>query len=388
MDRYYFGKVSFDIESYPDILVAINWIRSKNTPIVVGHSVEDNGKATLPIAFMENGNEVISKGCSLNEIQKIFKGCEFEASKLAPCVENANDLRAAESIEACLDNIQSYCLSDIKPVLANDGKTDNPFDGFVGLDAQIDLLKSIAITVKAYGRKSLESAHMLFTGNPGTGKSTLAEAFGNFARSKGIVDGPVRQVSAEDLLGKYAGTTPSIVRNEFERTRGGILFIDEAYRLAPRNDYDNPYGFEAINAITELMERKREDVLVICAGYTDEMGVFLQANPGLRDRFGFHVEFPDYQPDELARIFIAMAEDRGFAVDNSAYPQLLKACEEMGSGNSFANARSVRKLLDHTVIEMAMRFEKRKNISGEAILAACDRSNLGRACGNPIGFTA
>lgn len=387
VERYYFGKVSFGVESYPDVLAAINWIRSKDTPIVVGHSIEADGKATLPIAFMENVNGMVPKGCSLGEIQKIFKGCEFEASKLAPCVENANDLRAAESIEACLDNIQPLRLSDIKPTLTIGRKALNSFDGFIGLDEQIGLLKSIAATVKAYGRESLESLHMLFTGNPGTGKSSLAEAFGSFAKSSGIVSGPVRQVSAENLLGKYAGTTPSIVRGEFERARGGILFIDEAYRLAPRSDHDNPYGYEAINAITELMERGREEVIVVCAGYTDEMDMFLQANPGLGDRFGFRVEFSDYQPEELARIFTAMAEGRGFSLDDSAEPRLLEACNEMANGKAFANARSARKLLDHTIIEMATRFDGRKDICGKAIRAAYERSGLGRPCGSLIGFT-
>ena len=388
MENYYFGKVSFCKNDYPAVVTAINLIRSKETAITVGRCVERGSKAVLPFAFMEKCDGLVPKGYNLHEIERLFKGCEFEASKLAPCVENANDLIAAESIESCMDNAMPLRVDDIMPLKKQiDGDRDF-FAGFVGLDDQVELLKSIAKAISVYGRDSLESAHLLFAGNPGTGKSTMAKAFGAFAKDAGIVTGSVRQVSAENLVGKYAGTTPSIVRQEFRKARGGVLFIDEAYRLAPRNDHDNPYGYEAINAITELMERERGDVLVICAGYSDEMDRFLKVNSGLGDRFGFHVEFPDYGPDALVDIFAGMAKGRGFTLEEEARPYLINVCGEMKRNKSFANARSVRKLLDHTVIVMATHFGTGKAIDSDAIREAYEASGLGWNAKPAIGFTA
>ena len=388
MENYYFGKVSFHIDDYPSVVTAINLIRSKETAITVGRCVERGDKAILPFAFMEKCDGLVPKGCNLHEIERLFKGCEFEASKLAPCVENTNDLIAAESIESCMDNAMPLRVADIMPLKKQIEESRDFFAGFVGLDDQVGLLKSIAKAISVYGRDSLESAHLLFTGNPGTGKSTMAEAFGAFAKDSGIITGPVRQVSAEHLVGKYAGTTPAIVRQEFRKARGGVLFIDEAYRLAPRNDHDNPYGYEAINAITELMERERGDVLVICAGYSDEMDRFLKVNPGLGDRFGFRVEFPDYPQDTLADIFAGMAKSRGFTLVKEARPYLIDVCGEVKRSKTFANARSVRKLLDHTVIAMAARFEARKAIGADAIREAYEASGLGWSEKPAIGFTA
>ena len=386
MENYYFGKVSFRKDDYPNVVTAINLIRSKETAITVGRCIERGDKAILPFAFMEKCDGSIPRGYNLHEIERLFKGCEFEASKLAPCVENANDLIAAESIDDCMDNVMPLRVADIVPLKKQIGGSRDYFARFVGLDEQIDLLKLIAKAIDVYGRESLESAHLLFTGSPGTGKSSMAEAFGAFAKDSGIVTGPVRQVSAENLVGKYAGTTPSIVRQEFRKARGGMLFIDEAYRLAPRNDYDNPYGFEAINAITELMERSRGDVLVICAGYSDEMDRFLKVNPGLGDRFGFRIEFPDYDSETLAAIFESMASARGFELDEAAKPHLLNICDSMRGCETFANARSVRKLLDHVVIILASRHDSRVAIGKGTLDAALEKSGMGWSRPAPVGF--
>jgi len=153
--------------------------------------------------------------------------------------------------------------------------------------------------------------HMVFTGNPGTAKTTAARLFARIMKDNGLLSiGNLYEVGRADLVGKYVGWTAQIVKQKFKTARGSVLFIDEAYSFV--DDRDGMYGNEAINTIVQEMENYREDMVVIFAGYPDKMEQFLQKNPGLRSRIAFHVPFNDYGAEELFQITRLLAETRKF----------------------------------------------------------------------------
>ena len=153
------------------------------------------------------------------------------------------------------------------------------------------------------------SMHMVFTGNPGTAKTTVARLFTDIMKDNGILStGKLVEVGRQDLVGKYVGWTAPTVKARFEDAKGGVLFIDEAYSLV--DDRDGLYGDEAINTIVQEMENRRDEVIVIFAGYPDKMEAFLDKNPGLRSRIAFHVSFEDYDVEELCKIAEVIADKK------------------------------------------------------------------------------
>ena len=149
--------------------------------------------------------------------------------------------------------------------------------------------------------------HMVFTGNPGTAKTTVARLFAQIMKENGLLPvGDLIEVGRADLVGKYVGWTAPTVKAKFAAAKGSVLFIDEAYSLV--DDKDGLFGDEAINTIVQEMENQRDDTVVIFAGYPDKMEQFLKKNPGLRSRIAFHIPFEDYKPAELLDIFTLMAK--------------------------------------------------------------------------------
>lgn len=169
------------------------------------------------------------------------------------------------------------------------------------IDQALDYHKA-QLLFKQHGMKTDRNAmHMVFTGNPGTAKTTVARLFAQIMKDNGLLSkGDLYEVGRADLVGKYVGWTAQIVKDKFRCAKGSVLFIDEAYSLI--DDRSGMYGDEAINTIVQEMENNREDIIVIFAGYPKEMEQFLERNPGLRSRIAFHIPFEDYSPDELCDI--------------------------------------------------------------------------------------
>ena len=210
-----------------------------------------------------------------------------------------------------------------------------------------------------FRKKGLEgspvSMHMVFTGNPGTAKTTVARLFARILKENGIVyGGQLVEVGRGDLVGKYVGWTAKAVQKCFEEAEGGVLFIDEAYSLADR--YEGSFGDEAINTIVQEMENRRNDTIVIFAGYPDKMEEFLDKNPGLRSRIAFHVPFEDYSPDELCDITRLMARNGGLRITEEAMDKLKTIYEAACLRPGFGNGRFVRNMIERARIAQADRL--------------------------------
>ena len=199
------------------------------------------------------------------------------------------------------------------------------------------------------------SMHMVFTGNPGSAKTTVARLLAEIMSKEGILKtGEFIECGRADLVGKYVGWTAPSVKRQFKLARGGVLFIDEAYSLVESEQ--GLYGDEAINTIVQEMENHRDDVIVIFAGYPDKMKKFLERNEGLRSRIAFHVDFPNYNANELLQILQLMAKDKGFKLDSEIEKKCLDIFNKVHGKQDFGNGRFVRNLLEQALLKQSKRI--------------------------------
>ena len=202
------------------------------------------------------------------------------------------------------------------------------------------------------------SYHMVFTGSPGTGKTTVARLVAGIYRELGILSrGTLTETDRSGLVAGYVGQTALKVKEVVERALGGVLFIDEAYALAPENA-SNDFGAEAVDTLVKLMEDHRDDLVVIVAGYTEEMQRFLKANTGLHSRFNKFITFSDYTDEELLLILDSMAAETGFCLTEAARKRIAERLAGMSAGEkkSFGNARGIRNLFERLVSNQANRI--------------------------------
>jgi energy-coupling factor transporter ATP-binding protein EcfA2 len=219
---------------------------------------------------------------------------------------------------------------------------------------QLELAKSLPLAERP-------CMHMLFTGNPGTGKTTVARILGRVLKEKGVLSkGQFYERTGRDLVGKYIGETAPITNAICRDAYGSVLFIDEAYTLYRSAEDGKDFGREALDTLITQMENHRQDFIVILSGYSDEMQTLLQANPGLASRIPHEVAFRNFTREELAKIFMSMAQRKyrcgaGLAEESERY--FLSLSDHMLEEKSFANARFVRNLYERTVSKAALRYQ-------------------------------
>ena len=205
------------------------------------------------------------------------------------------------------------------------------------------------------------SHHLVFRGNPGTGKTTVARLIGRiYAALEVVPDGHVIETDRAGLVAEYVGQTAIKTSEAFGKARGGILFIDEAYTLARDAGSASGFGQESIDTLVKLMEDHRDDTVVIAAGYPNEMDQFIAANPGLRSRMPRTVDFPDYTDDELLLIFTRLCRAAGYTATASAKARVRTLLAGSARGVAFGNGRAVRTLFEQAVQHQAMRLADHK----------------------------
>lgn len=212
------------------------------------------------------------------------------------------------------------------------------------------------------------SRHLVFTGNPGTGKTTVARLLAQIYRTLGVVEkGHLVETDRSQLVAGYVGQTAIQVRKIVESAIGGVLLVDEAYALARGDERD--FGQEAIDTLVKLMEDHRDDVVVIAAGYPDEMAGFIESNPGLRSRFPRTIAFPDYTNDELVAIFLSIAKTSAYVCTPPVGAHLLGWFSAQRRDKGFGNARLARNLFEASVARQASRIVDMTNPTDDQLMA-------------------
>ena len=237
------------------------------------------------------------------------------------------------------------------------------------IDRAIKYRKGQALFADKGMKADHPSMHMVFSGSPGTAKTTVARLFARIMKDNGLLSvGHLVEVGRGDLVGRYVGWTAKIVQEKFRKAKGGVLFIDEAYSLV--DDRDGSYGDEAINTIVQEMENHRDELVVIFAGYTDKMEEFLNKNPGLRSRIAYHVPFPDYSTEELCEIAKLTAAGKGLELSEDAQDKLAKVFDIAKREEDFGNGRYVRNIIEKSrmaqterLLEMDLDNVTRKDIA-------------------------
>jgi len=219
--------------------------------------------------------------------------------------------------------------------------------------------------------------HMSFSGNPGTGKTTVALKMADLLHKLGYVrKGHLVSVTRDDLVGQYIGHTAPKTKEILKKAMGGVLFIDEAYYLyRPENERD--YGQEAIEILLQVMENNRDDLVVILAGYTGKMAKFFESNPGFRSRIAHHIEFPDYSTDELVNIAETMLDSQNYYMTKESTVALKEYVKLRREQPHFANARSIRNALDRARLRHANRvFKTQKGEVGADTLSKIEEEDI------------
>lgn len=272
------------------------------------------------------------------------------------------------------DNLIKYYIFNNELPLIEKMKTNEEvfkeLNELVGLTkikkAMHELVNLITLKKKTNGELKLDgiNLHMLFLGNPGTGKTTVARMLSNILYNLGYIrQNKLIEVSSKDLVAEYVGQTAPKTMEIINRALGGILFIDEAYAL--EDDKTSSYNKEAIATLIKAMEDYRDDLVVIFAGYTKEMQGFINSNSGIASRIGYTFIFEDYTNEELKQIFKQMIEKKGFKVSKEVLDKLDNIIKEERNNTNFGNARFIRNIVEKTIINHATNT---KNIKDKKVL--------------------
>ncbi|WP_193369836.1 CbbX protein [Pelagibius marinus] len=283
-----------------------------------------------------------------------------------------------ETAETAIDLRAEYESSGVKEVLE---ELDRDLIGLAPVKKRIRETAALLLVERARKRLGLAhqtpTLHMSFTGNPGTGKTTVAMKMADLLHRLGYVrKGHLVTVTRDDLVGQYIGHTAPKTKEILKKAMGGVLFIDEAYYLyRPENERD--YGQEAIEILLQVMENQRDDLVVILAGYADRMDRFFESNPGFRSRIAHHIDFPDYSDDELLHIAEHMLDEQNYSLTPAAEAALKDYIEARRRQPHFANARSIRNALDRARLRQANRlFENAEGPLDAAALSAIDETDI------------
>ncbi|MWA00086.1 CbbX protein [Actinomadura sp. LD22] len=237
---------------------------------------------------------------------------------------------------------------------------DTELVGLAPVKTRIREIAALLLVDRVRARFGIDSGrpnlHMCFTGSPGTGKTTVAVRLAELLHRLGYIrKGHLVSVTRDDLVGQYVGHTAPKTKEVLKRAMGGVLFIDEAYYLY-RAENERDYGQEAIEILLQVMENQRDDLVVVLAGYKDRMDSFFASNPGMSSRIAHHIDFPDYEPDELEAIGHLMMRREGYVLAPETEPVFRDYLDRRRVQPRFANARSVRNAIERARLRHANRL--------------------------------
>ncbi|PKU25225.1 CbbX protein [Telmatospirillum siberiense] len=262
-----------------------------------------------------------------------------------------------EAIAGPIDLRAEFAAAGIEEMLA---ELDRELIGLAPVKTRIREIASLLLIERIRRKMGLSGAlptlHMCFTGNPGTGKTTVALRMAGILHRLGLLRrGHLVSVTRDDLVGQYIGHTAPKTKEILKKAMGGVLFIDEAYYLyRPENERD--YGQEAIEILLQVMESQRDDLVVILAGYGERMDRFFDSNPGFRSRIAHHIDFPDYGDDELLALAELMLQGQNYRFKPEARDAFVRYIARRKAQPRFANARSIRNALDRVRLRHANRL--------------------------------
>ena len=299
------------------------------------------------------------------------------ASRAAPVGQPRIQLADAEAADLAADPRTVGRRTGLDAVL---DQLDRELVGLAPVKTRIREIAALLVVDRLRGEHGLASErpslHMCFTGNPGTGKTTVAARMAEILHRLGYVErGHLVSVTREDLVGQYVGHTAPKTRDVLKKAYGGVLFIDEAYYLhRPENERD--YGQEAIEILLQAMENERDKLVVILAGYKERMDEFFGSNPGMQSRVAHHIDFPDFSDDELLRIGDLMLEQRAYRFSPEAREVFREYVERRRRRPRFAHARSIRNAIDRARLRQASRLFESETVLGRDELMTIEAEDM------------
>lgn len=309
--------------------------------------------------------KLLAKKHDIRTDKKLFSACEneklFTVAELKSIFDNWYDSKLRNNIFPQYKDAKTVEKKIVEA--APQGSAYERLSEMIGLKSAKEIIDSALNFYKAQklfkNRKvsfDRPAMHMVFTGNPGTAKTTVARLFAEIMKENGLLSkGELYEVGRADIVGKYVGQTAPLVKEAFKKAKGSVLFIDEAYSLVEK---DGLYGDEAINTIVQEMENNRDDMIVIFAGYPEEMEKFLGKNPGLRSRIAFHIPFEDYSSDELCDISKLIAKSRGLTLSEDAVNKLDNIFKVANQESDFGNGRYARNIIEKAQMSQTNRLLK------------------------------
>jgi SpoVK/Ycf46/Vps4 family AAA+-type ATPase len=331
---------------------------------VLAGNAEDELRASIDEAKRKDGSQAGNGRMVRNIIEKAIRTQSSRIADLEEIDEKAVVLLTEEDFGITERKSESFDL-------------EAKLEGVIGLEEVKEFVRSLQAQLKIKKqRKALglpvddgQTLHMIFKGNPGTGKTTMARIIGEVLYSLGVLqDKKFIETDRSGLVAGYVGQTAIKTKEKIDSALGGILFIDEAYALAQDAGSNSGFGKEAIDTLVKGMDDNRENLLVILAGYSEDMNNFLEVNPGLKSRFANIIEFKDYSVEDLLNIADIVFKNKGYVVTEKARNKMKAIFEEASVISDFGNGRYVRNLFEKTVRNQAVRLENIENLTKEHLV--------------------